>query len=178
MDLSKSVYAFPAYLNTGDITLVRASGTNLPLKDKIADVTICWGVLHHMDEPFKGLGELIRVTKPGGHILIFIYSKDYRSRKNLNQFAKNIDQKYSHKLLESVSDCLDTWREVDAFYADNLSRNLFMSVKKSREWQIFQWYDGITPQYHWDLEEDLEKRFASEGLEFIKTQSGCYRVTI
>ena len=31
-----------------------------------------------------------------------------------------------------------------------------MSVKKSREWQIFQWYDGITPQYHWDLEEDLE----------------------
>ena len=176
LDLSKSVYAFPAYLKTEDITLVRASGTNLPLKDKIADVTICWGVLHHMDEPVKGLSELIRVTKPGGCILIFIYSKEYRSRKNLNQFAKNIDHESSHNLLESVSDCLDTWREVDAFYADNLSKNLFMSVKKSREWQIFQWYDGITPQYHWDLEENLEERFASEKLEFVKTQSGCYRV--
>ena len=90
------MYAFPAYLKTEDITLVRASGTNLPLKDKVSDVTICWGVLHHMDEPFKGLSELIRVTKPGGCILIFIYSKEYRSRKNLNQFAKNIDHKSSH----------------------------------------------------------------------------------
>ena len=44
--------------------------------------------------------------------------------------------------------------------------------------KFFQWYDGITPQYHWDLEEDLEERFASEKLEFVKTQSGCYRVTV
>ena len=135
-----------------NITLVRASGTDLPLNNGIADVTICWGVLHHMNEPLKGLNELVRVTKPGGSILIFIYSKAYRARKNLNEFAKNISQEKGHELLESVSDCLDSWREVDQFYANNLSRSLFMSVKQSRDWQIFQWYDGTTPQYHWDLE--------------------------
>ena len=47
---------------------------------------------------------------------------------------------------------LDGWREVDKFYADMLSSNSFMSVKHSREWQIFQWFDGITPEFHWSLE--------------------------
>ena len=50
---------------------------------------------------------------------------------------KILVQEKGHKLLESVSDCLDSWREVDQFYADNLSKSLFMSVKKSRAWQIF-----------------------------------------
>ena len=66
--------------------------------------------------------------------------------------------------MESVSDYLDSWREVDQFYANNLSRSLFMSVKQSRDWQIFQWYDGITPQYHWDLEERLSLHFKKTRL--------------
>ena len=175
-DLSESVYAFPNYLDKNNITLIRASGTNLPLRDKLADVTICWGVLHHMDEPMKGFEELLRVTKPGGSILIFIYSKSYKARRNLNQFSKHLNQESSHDLLASVSDYLDTWREVDEFYANNLSKNLFMSVKKSREWQIFQWYDGITPQFHWDLEGQLESLFKERGITFVKTQEGCYRI--
>ena len=36
----------------------------------------------------QGLDELIRVTKPGGTILIFIYSKAYQARQNFNQFLK------------------------------------------------------------------------------------------
>ena len=42
-DLSESVYAFPSYLETENITLVRASGTNLPASDQMADISICWG---------------------------------------------------------------------------------------------------------------------------------------
>ncbi|MDA9689864.1 class I SAM-dependent methyltransferase [Betaproteobacteria bacterium] len=176
LDLSQSVYAFPGYLMSKNITLVRASGTDLPLVENLSDITLCWGVLHHMDKPMEGLEELIRVTKPGGTILIFIYSKSYRARKNFNQFSKNLNSEKSHRLLESVSDYLDSWREVDAFYANLLSRNLFMSVKNSKEWQLFQWYDGITPQFHWDLEERLEKYFSENSIDVKKTQDGCYRV--
>ena len=81
-------------------------------------------------------------------------------------------------MLESVSDCLDSWREVDQFYANNLSRNLFMSVKQSRDWQIFQWYDGITPQYHWDLEDEIESAFKKMSFDYKKIQEGCYRVKV
>tara|TARA_B100000900_G_C20508900_1_gene687125 strand:- start:232 stop:1056 length:825 start_codon:yes stop_codon:yes gene_type:complete len=175
-DLSESVYAFPAYLKTDNISLVRASGTNLPMNDKIADVSICWGVLHHMDDPMKGLEELFRVTKPNGEILIFIYSKGYDARRNLNQFSKKISEDKKFDVIESTSDMLDGWREVDKFYADSLSQNLFMSVKQSREWQMFQWYDGITPEYHWSLEESLEKHFGDNNIIFRKTNSGCYRI--
>ena len=65
-------------------------------------------------------------------------------RENLNQFSKSFEEKRKFEIIEGTSDMLDGWREVDKFYADNLSANLFMSVKQSREWQIFQWYDGIT----------------------------------
>ena len=51
-----------------------------------------------------------------------------------------------------------------------------MGVKKSREWQIFQWYDGVTPQFHWDLEDELELHFKNNDIDFVKTQDGCYRV--
>ena len=69
--------------------------------------------------------------------MIFIYSKAYQARQNFNQFSKNLDQNSSHDLLESTSDFLDTWREVDEFYANNLSKNLFMGVKKSRSGKSF-----------------------------------------
>ena len=72
-DLSESVYAFPSYLETENITLVRASGTNLPLCDESVDVSVCWGVLHHMDKPFDGLQELIRVTKPGRNFNFYLF---------------------------------------------------------------------------------------------------------
>ena len=175
-DLSESVYAFPSYLRTKNITLVRASGTNLPINDNSTDVSICWGVLHHMDEPFKGLEELLRVTKPGGEILIFIYSKGYDARKNLNEFSKKIEENKKFEIISDSSDILDGWREVDKFYADMLSANIFMSVKQSREWQIFQWYDGITPEFHWSLESEFDHHFSNRGFEYKKTHSGCYRI--
>ena len=139
---------FPDYLETTNITLVQASGTNLPLKDSIGDVTICWGVLHHMDKPMQGLEELIRVTKPGGMILIFIYSKGYQARQNFNQFSKIWIKICAYELLESTSDFLDTWREVDEFYANNLSQSLFKGVKKSREckdFSVVRWHHPAVP---------------------------------
>ena len=55
--------------------------------DAIADVTVCWGVLHHMDQPELAYDELCEY-KPGGCILIFIYSNAYKPRENLNKIFK------------------------------------------------------------------------------------------
>ena len=80
-DLSESVYAFPSYLEASNISLIRASGTNLPFYDEVSDISVCWGVLHHMDDPFAGLKELFRVTKSGGEILILFIPKDMTEEK-------------------------------------------------------------------------------------------------
>ena len=97
--------------------------------------------------PLRVLEELLRVTKTEGRFS-FIYSKGYDARKNLNEFSKKIEENKKFEIISDSSDILDGWREVDKFYADMLSANIFMSVKQSREWQIFQWYDGITPEFH------------------------------
>jgi SAM-dependent methyltransferase len=153
IDLSEAVYAFPKYIKKPEIfTLVQASGTDLPVSDEVSDITICWGVLHHMDDPSTAFHELLRVTKPSGTLLIFVYPEQFETRKNLNVFIRGLPDENSYNILSALSDGLDGWREVDAFYANMLGNSMSLSVKQSREWQIFQWYDGITPRYHWSLE--------------------------
>ena len=173
LDLSEAVFSFPNYLRTENVQLCRACGTDLPLKDGIADVTICWGVLHHMDDPEKALGELRRITKSGGEILIFIYSDSYAARENFNRFVKHIADDFKHELIELASDYLDCWREIDKLYADILSQNVFLSVKNDRDWQIFQWYDGVTPNHHWLLASIIEKQSACKRVNSISAP-GCY----
>ena len=129
-----------------------------------------------MNKPYEGLEELFRVAKSQGEILIFIYSKGYDARKNLNNFVKKINEEKKYEIIEATSDFLDGWRELDPFYANELSKNLSQSVKQSREWQIFQWFDGISPSYHWSLEEGFEKYFAEKHINFKKTHMGCYRI--
>lgn len=178
LDLSEAVYSFPAYLRSENIQLARASGTDLPLNNAVADVTICWGVLHHMDDPERALGGLKRVTKLGGEILIFIYSDAYDARENSNRFVKHIPEDKKHELIEKSSDNLDTWGEVDKFFADLLCRNVFMSVKRSRDWQIFQWFDGVTPSNHWLLDRLLREEFDEERPGGELLAPGCFRLVI
>lgn len=177
LDLSNAVFCFPRYLRSENVQLCMASASDLPLRDEVADVTICWGVLHHTDDPESVLGELKRITKPGGEILIFIYSDAYVARENFNRFFKFFADDDKYALIESTSDFLDAWREVDKLYADLLSKNLFMSVKQSRDWQIFQWFDGVSPKYHWLLASLIERQ-TSQVLVRKLPFPGCYILII
>lgn len=177
VDMSHAVNAFPRYIdNIENITLVRASGTDLPFEDQSVDVAVCWGVMHHMDDPDKAFSELVRIVKPGGHILIFIYPKAFDARANFNNIIREIDPQQTYRWVEATSDALDGWSEVDDFYGGMLANNMHMSTKHSREWQIFQWYDGISPRYHWSLVDMLRGK-GSEGLSVVETMEGVYRIS-
>ncbi len=56
-------------------TLLHADGQSIPLQDNSADATFSYGTLAYMDDPWKGLSELVRVTKPGGLIGVWFYPK-------------------------------------------------------------------------------------------------------
>lgn len=40
------------------------------------DMAICIGVIHHLAEPEKALKELIKAVKPGGEVLLWVYSRE------------------------------------------------------------------------------------------------------
>lgn len=54
---------------------VNASALNLPFQDDSFDHSQSIGVLHHTPNAKKGFQELVRVTKGGGKIFIFLYSR-------------------------------------------------------------------------------------------------------
>lgn len=165
LDMSDSLNAFPTFIEGFEnVTLVRASATDLPLDDESVDVAICWGVMHHTDRPEKTFDELVRIVKPGGNVLIFVYPPNFDSRRNFNQLIRKMPHDATFNLVEKISDEVDAWCEVDDFYGSIIAKQLHMSRKQSREWQIFQWFDGISPQFHWSLTKmlTLEKSMQPE----------------
>jgi len=61
-----------AKINYGE--KIQASLTDIPLPDDHMDYVFCIGVVHHIPEMEKAISELIRVTKPGGHLILGVYA--------------------------------------------------------------------------------------------------------
>ena len=174
-DLSEALYAFPKYVQRPPkFSLVRASATDLPFEDACADVTLCWGVLHHVNEPAVAFSELVRITRPGGTLLIYVYPQTLDVRKNLNAYLRGLPLHRGWELIEQLSDALDDWREVDGFFGSLLANDMAMSFKHSKPWQKFQWYDGVTPRYHWSLETRVPELAGQFGLQATSYRAGCF----
>jgi SAM-dependent methyltransferase len=179
VDLSESVYAFPKHIGKpASFRLVRASGTDLPLGDAVADISLCWGVLHHMDDPEAAMRELVRITRPGGEILVYVYPKHFDARKNLNGLWKFVPGPRQRRYIDSLSDALDGWNSVDPYFASLLAAGLAMGFKPSRDLQVLQWFDGVTPRYHWSLQTQLPGFFAGHGCAVRETYPGCFRIKL
>ena len=99
----------------------------------VYDVIECSGVLHHMEDPAKGLAALNSMLKPGGYIKIGLYSKLARQKvsaardliqklgiqstpEGIRDFRKQILNDDQHKLKDisvlvndfySLSECRD-----------------------------------------------------------------------
>jgi len=62
--------------------VVQADLSRLPFDDGQFDYVYSYGVLHHMANPQEGLLELVRVLKPGGRCMIYLY-EDLSERPRL-----------------------------------------------------------------------------------------------
>ena len=140
-DLSESVYAFPSYLKTKNISLVRASGTDLPLKDESTDVAICWGVLHHMDNPSKGLELLLSILNDNGFLKLGIYSE--LARQDIVKARKYIKQQklkptdsdirfFREKIISGELNNLNSLKTSEDFYSLSQCRDLCFHSKEHR----------------------------------------------
>lgn len=60
-------------LEGSSCTLLAGSAGALPLKDECADFAYSLGVLHHTPDPLVGLRDVVRVVRPGGPLLVYLY---------------------------------------------------------------------------------------------------------
>jgi SAM-dependent methyltransferase/uncharacterized protein YbaR (Trm112 family) len=52
---------------------VQADLLHIPLESDTCDLACCLGVLHHVEDPARGIRELVRVVRPGGWVLVYVY---------------------------------------------------------------------------------------------------------
>lgn len=62
---------FPATTDTR-VSCVRADGAHLPLADATSDTTLSIQVLEHVFDPVGMVAEMVRVTRPGGVIVLVV----------------------------------------------------------------------------------------------------------
>jgi SAM-dependent methyltransferase len=64
-------------VSPGDVALLAADATALPLPDGVADLTFAMHMLYHVPDPSAAVRELRRVTRPGGRVVIGLNGLDH-----------------------------------------------------------------------------------------------------
>jgi ubiquinone/menaquinone biosynthesis C-methylase UbiE len=58
-----------------NVRAVNGDLLRLPFGDAQFDLVLSWGVIHHTADPLRALDELVRVTEPGGLLVIGVYER-------------------------------------------------------------------------------------------------------
>jgi ubiquinone/menaquinone biosynthesis C-methylase UbiE len=58
-----------------DGVVQQADAEQLPFADSSFDLVFSWGVIHHSSNMDQALSELVRVTRPGGQIVLMVYHR-------------------------------------------------------------------------------------------------------
>jgi ubiquinone/menaquinone biosynthesis C-methylase UbiE len=106
IDPSSAILAADSLLGTDDkVILVQAAADNIPYPENYFDFAYSLGVLHHIPDTQKALNDSVKILKPGGYFLLYLYY----NLDNRNFFFKAI------------------------FHLSNLVRALYQNARKSKK---------------------------------------------
>ena len=72
-----------------EANVLEADAEALPFSDASYDLVFSWGVIHHSSDMDRALGELVRVCRPGGKLVLMVYNRHslfYASYKGFQRF--------------------------------------------------------------------------------------------
>ena len=70
IDISANMLAIARKRNISDVELLEGDSENLPYSDAYFDMVLCCSSFHHYPAPEKAASEFLRVTRPGGKLII------------------------------------------------------------------------------------------------------------
>lgn len=172
-------YGSLQYVRRPPLEAPAALGSNLrlPLRDAVADMVISYGVIHHTPDPIMSFRELARVLKPGGKLLLGVYSWEglYRSL----YFFVSPQVKAVRKILGAQLG--DLVLKVTAFPLYYLALSLALAVFQKRflpglrrAWEQFG-DDFLTPFARFYMREEMISLGEALGLRLIEHAMGGAR---
>lgn len=97
MDLSDSVYiAKKLYGDNKKLIFVKGNIGNTDLGDETIDFVNCDQVLHHTESPKDTVRELVRLTRIGGTLSLYVYARKALPRELVDEFFLSKQRSLSH----------------------------------------------------------------------------------
>ncbi len=128
-------------LGIDNVELIQLDILEVGLLEKKFDIIECAGVLHHMEDPSKGLQILLEVLKNNGFIRLGLYSelarqdivkaREYISSKKLQENEESM-KKFRQKIISDELKDLSSLREINDFYSFSEFRDLCFHTKEHR----------------------------------------------
>ncbi|NOR14405.1 MAG: methyltransferase domain-containing protein [Candidatus Aminicenantes bacterium] len=134
---------------------------NLPFADQSFDIVWAWGTVHHTTDPYGAISQLIRVLKPGGSLLLAVYTRTKLT--------------FVHEIIRKilVHTPKRSWTFLSKVMAVFLSPVVFFFKKreKSRKGEkleelILDWY--FVPIRHYYTPEEIRDFLEKQGFEIEK----------
>jgi ubiquinone/menaquinone biosynthesis C-methylase UbiE len=95
------------------LTVVQGSLDDLPLSDGVFDLVVSFKVLAHVPPIERALAELVRVTRPGGHLLLEFYNR--HSLRTLVKVLKRPTRIGATFNDEDVYTRFDSWTDIQRY---------------------------------------------------------------
>jgi SAM-dependent methyltransferase len=91
-----------------NVAVFKADLRRMPFADESFDFVSCLGVLHHLSDPEDGFRRLVRLLRPGGTCLIYVYSRPTAGGARAAGLAaagrlRSITVRLPHRVLRALS---------------------------------------------------------------------------
>ncbi|GHC21618.1 class I SAM-dependent methyltransferase [Aidingimonas halophila] len=91
IDLSSEMLAVAREHVGDDVSLIAATAERLPLPDASQDAVVSTSAFHYVRHPLPALGEMRRVLKPGGRVVIVDWCDDFLTCRLCDLFLRWFD---------------------------------------------------------------------------------------
>ena len=128
-------------LKINNVKLIEMDILNVNLLEEKFDIILCSGVLHHMDNPSKGLKALVGILKKNGFLKLGLYSelarkdiveaRNYIAKKNL-QVNDDIIRNFRERVISGKLKSLYSLTALKDFYSLSEFRDLCFHTKEHR----------------------------------------------
>jgi SAM-dependent methyltransferase len=175
LDFSEAIFAARRVTQATDIRLVRGDILQPPFRPAF-DMVMSIGVLHHLPDPLRGFEAITALVKPGGLVVLWLYSAQRRVSnfllEQLRKVARPLPNRALHVLTFSlaVADYLIA-KSLNILPHDIFRRlipthfRLYAELPFRASWA--DWFDRLgAPIRHYYTKDELEswvKRIGADG---------------
>ena len=173
-DISRAVEAAGANLEGfTSAALVQADLRTLPFPPESFDIVSSIGVLHHTPDTFRALARIADPVKPGGTLVIWVYSKRLRSTLFGSEVLRVVTSRMSpQRLLRLVKWVTPRTRAIkQKVPRSKLLLDLLLPTSNhpDPDWQVLDTFDWYSPRYQWKhTYDEVEGWFRSLGFDSVE----------